>query len=76
MWVSGEVLITHLRSVSRGERLEDTPRDTAEHLGDDEHGQTVGEDEDEDEGSKGDDGRKHDLFGSESLRSPSVDLIH
>ena len=48
MWVSGEVLITHLRSVSRGERLEDTPRDTAEEVTDEEHFDTGGEEEDED----------------------------
>lgn len=50
------------------------PRDTAEHLGNDEHGEGLGKDEDEDEAGESDEGGHHDDFGSESVGSPTVDL--
>jgi len=54
--------------------LRSLPRYTAENVSNDEHGETVGEDRDEDETSKGDDRNHHDEPRSEAVRCPAVDL--
>jgi hypothetical protein len=72
--IPSELDWAHLGGVRRSECLEDTPRDTTEDLGDDEHGQGRGEDGEEDEARQSDDGDHHDDLGAVPVRSPAVEL--